>query len=190
MILFAQQKNLIVHSHQCSCPMWHHTIMLELVIFTGLQASGKSTYYRAFLASTHTLVSKDLMPNVRHRQLRQEELVTAALEAGQSVAVDNTNPTLEDRLPLIQIGRRFGATITNYWFPTTTAAALERNRRREGKARVPDVAIYATVKKLAPPTFAEGFDRIFTVQIAENGGFAVHEMAKGIIPGNSEENRA
>jgi predicted kinase len=153
--------------------------MSELVIFVGLQASGKSTYYRAFLAETHTLVSKDLMPNVRQRQQRQEALIAAALEAGQSVAVDNTSPTLEDRAALIQIGKRFGAAITGYWFPTTTAAALKRNRQREGKARVPDVAIYATMKKLAAPTFAEGFDHIFIVQIAEDGGFVMNEMAKG-----------
>ncbi|HKD74953.1 MAG TPA: AAA family ATPase [Ktedonobacterales bacterium] len=154
-------------------------VMAELVVFVGLQASGKSTYYRTFLAKTHTLVSKDLMPNVRQRQRRQEELIVAALEAGQSVAVDNTSPTPEDRASLIQIGKRFGATITGYWFLTSTAAALERNRMREGKARVPDVAIYATMKKLAQPTFAEGFDRIFTAQIAANGEFVVDEMAKG-----------
>jgi len=36
-------------------------VHLELVIFIGLQATGKSTFYRARFAATHVLVSKDLM---------------------------------------------------------------------------------------------------------------------------------
>ena len=42
--------------------------------------------------------------------------------------------------------------------PVKTAVA--RNRQREGKARVPDVAIFTTAKKLRPPTFQEGFDEV------------------------------
>ena len=36
---------------------------LELVIFVGLQASGKSTFFRERFATTHELVSKDLLRN-------------------------------------------------------------------------------------------------------------------------------
>ncbi len=35
----------------------------ELVIFVGLQASGKSTFFRERFATTHELVSKDLLRN-------------------------------------------------------------------------------------------------------------------------------
>jgi hypothetical protein len=38
--------------------------------------------------------------------------------------------------------------------------AVARNRLREGKARVPDVAIFVTAKKLVPPSFDEGFDEV------------------------------
>jgi hypothetical protein len=44
---------------------------------------------------------------------------------------------------------------------------------------VPDVAIYATSKKLEPPSYAEGFDTLYDVRIADNGAFEVHEWTDG-----------
>ena len=38
----------------------------ELAILIGLQASGKSTFYRRHLAATHALVSKDRFRNNRN----------------------------------------------------------------------------------------------------------------------------
>ena len=40
----------------------------ELVIFVGLQASGKSTWYRSHYAVTHEHVSKDLYPRSAKKQ--------------------------------------------------------------------------------------------------------------------------
>ena len=66
--------------------------MPELVIFVGLQGSGKSTYYREHFAATHEHVSKDLMKNARDREAKQQLVVEKALAEGRSVVVDNTNP--------------------------------------------------------------------------------------------------
>lgn len=133
---------------------------VELIIFVGLQAAGKSTYYHANLAATHVHVSKDLMKNTRDRDAKQQQMIEAALAAGKSVAVDNTNPTPAVRAPLIALGRRFGARVVACFFETTVKDAVARNRLREGKARVPDVAIFVSAKKLVPPTFDEGFDEV------------------------------
>lgn len=73
---------------------------MELVVFVGLQASGKSTFFRERFAATHEHVSKDLFRNNRNRDRRQRQLIEAALAAGSPVVVDNTNPTPEDRRPL------------------------------------------------------------------------------------------
>jgi predicted kinase len=143
---------------------------MELVIFVGLQGSGKTTFYRLRFAASHVLVSKDRFRNNRHPNRRQTQLITEALRAGQSVVVDNTNPTAADRLPGIQLGRSFGAPVIGYYFEPDVEASLERNRRREGKARVPNVAVHATAKRLEPPTYAEGFDRLYRVRPA--GGFS------------------
>jgi predicted kinase len=147
--------------------------MLELIIFIGLQGSGKSTFYRRYFAETHELVSKDLFPNNKHKNLRQAQLIEDALQAGRSVVVDNTNPTLEDRAALILQGRLYGAEIAGYYFDSTVQQCLERNTQREGKAKVPVVAIYTTAKKLIRPTWKEGFDRLYTVQIKDDGMFEI-----------------
>jgi predicted kinase len=136
-----------------------------LVVFVGLQASGKSTFFRERFAATHEQVSKDLFRNNRNRNRRQAQLVREALGAGRSVVVDNTNPAVEDRGPLIEIGRQFGAGIVGYYFELGMRECLGRNARREGKARVPDVAIYATAERLVPPSRAEGFDELFRVRL-------------------------
>src|SRR5688500_4439568 len=133
---------------------------LELIIFVGLQASGKSTYYQAHFAATHVHVSKDLMPNARNRDAKQLEMIDQALAKGRSVVVDNTNPTPAVRAPLIAIGERHHARIVAYYFETTVKDAVARNRRREGKARVPDVALFVSAKKMVPPGVAEGFDEV------------------------------
>jgi hypothetical protein len=41
---------------------------------------------------------------------------------------------------------------------------LARNARREDKARVPDVAVFATAKRLVPPSREEGFDELYRVR--------------------------
>ena len=136
----------------------------ELVIFVGPQASGKSTFFRERFAATHEHVSKDLFRNNRNRNRRQGQLVEAALRAGRPVVVDNTNPTVGDRRPLVGLGRRFGARIVGYHFDSDVRDCLARNARREGRARVPDVAIFATAKRLVPPSHDEGFDELYRVR--------------------------
>jgi len=152
---------------------------MDCVILIGLPASGKSTFYRERLAATHDLVSKDAIRNNRQPQRRQEQLIQQALAAGRSVAVDNTNPRLADRAPIIAIARRFGAEVAGYYFPTEAQVALRRNRARQGRDRVPDVAVFVAKKRLEPPTYAEGFDHLFTVIVNEQTrAFEVHEQAR------------
>jgi predicted kinase len=151
---------------------------LEMALFVGLQGSGKSTFYRARLAATHALVSKDLMRNRPNRSRRQAALVREWLSSGRSVVVDNTNPAAADREPLIRLAREFGATVTGYYFATPLARCLERNRAREGRARVPDVALFATRKRMQLPSYDEGFDRLYQVDVKEGPDFDVREWPR------------
>lgn len=161
----------------------HSTLFLadratELHILVGLQASGKSTFYRAYFAPSneYIYVSKDRLRNNRQPEQRQRQLIAEALAAGRSVVVDNTNAMTEARAALVELGRAYGAAIVGYAFESSARASVERNRGRTGRARVPDVAIYATAKRLTPPTYAEGFDRLYTVRITEDGTFLVRQM--------------
>lgn len=129
----------------------------------GLPAAGKSTFYRERFAATHRLISKDLLPNVRDKARRQAELIAAALADGASFVVDNTNATRAERAPIIAQAKAAGARVIGYFLEITTREALGRNRAREGKARVPDVAIFTVAKKLEPPSSDEGFDAVVRV---------------------------
>ncbi len=93
--------------------------------------------------------------------------------------VDNTNPTIEARAALIGLGSAFGASIAGYYFPTSVSEALVRNRARTGKARVPDVAIYVTRKQLVPPSYAEGFDALYSVRFGASGAFEICSWQEG-----------
>lgn len=141
--------------------------MVECVILIGLPGAGKTTFYRERFSDTHHHVSKDLMPNVRRPQRRQEQIIAEALAAGRSVVIDNTNPSAAVRAPLIAVAKAHEAQVVGYYFPTEAADALRRNRAREAAARVPDVAIFTVRKRLEPPSAAEGFDRLFVVAVNE-----------------------
>ena len=149
----------------------------ELILLIGLQAAGKTTFYRQRLTDGYTHISMDLLRNNPHPARRQAQLLDEALQGGQSVVLDNTNPTADVRAPLIVLGKRYGYAITGYYFPPDVAASLKRNAGREGKANVPPVAIYATRKKLQPPSYAESFDALYSVRITEDGGFDTQPWA-------------
>jgi predicted kinase len=151
----------------------------ELVLFVGLQGSGKSSFYRARFADSHVLVSKDRFPHNRNPARRQRQLIEEALAAGRSVVVDNTNPTVPERAELIALGRSFAAAVVGYYFASCLTDCLERNRQRQGKERVPDVALYATLKRLCPPSLAEGFDRLYHVRLLGEGQFEVLPWSEG-----------
>ena len=147
------------------------------MILIGLPASGKSTFFRERFAATHDHVSKDLLRNNRQPQRRQDQLIAASLASGRSVVVDNTNPSAAVRAPVIALARKHGAEVVGYFFATEAGDALRRNRARDGRERVPDVAIFTARKRLEPPTMTEGFDRLFSVRMNEaDGTFDVKPM--------------
>ncbi len=124
-------------------------------------------------------MSKDLWPNAAGREARQRRLVDESLAAGRSVVVDNTNPAAADRAPIIALARARGAEVVGYFFDVSTRAAVARNATRDGRARVPNVAIFTVAKRLAPPAAAEGFDRVFRVTLREDRTFEVAELHPG-----------
>ena len=54
---------------------------------------------------------------------------------------------------------------------------MHRNNQRKLRKKIPAVAVAGTHKKLEPPSKDEGFDQIFRVQVSEEAGFVVKEMA-------------
>lgn len=135
-----------------------------------MPGSGKTSFFRDRYAASHEHISKDLLPrHARQRGARQAALLTAALEGGRSVVVDNTNVSREERAEVIAIARAFGARVTGYYFDTPLRMCVARNARREGRARVPNVAIFAAAKRLVVPSRDEGFDELYRVVPQEDG---------------------
>jgi predicted kinase len=144
-----------------------------LVILVGLPASGKSTFFRTHFAATHRHVSKDLMRNVRNRDLRQRELIAQALTHGQPVVVDNVNASAAERVHLVALGRAHGARIIGYHFDSLVRECLARNASRGSRQRVPDVAIHVAAKRFEAPTYPEGFDCLYRVRLVGQSDFEI-----------------
>jgi predicted kinase len=148
---------------------------MQTIIFTGLQASGKSSFYRQRFFNTHIRINLDML---RTRK-REATLLRACLEARQPFVVDNTNPTTAERALYIEPARLAGFSLVGYYFLPDPTACLARNASRQAEERVPPQAIWATLKKLQPPSLSEGFDAMYSVQAAPDGQFLVEAWAGG-----------
>jgi predicted kinase len=145
--------------------------MLEAVIFVGVQASGKSTFYKARFFKTHVRLNLDML-RTRHRE---KLLLRACLDAGQPFVVDNTNVTQADRARYILPAKAAGFKVTGYYFRSNLQDCLKHNEQRNGKERIPPQGVFAAYKRLQLPSLAEGFDALFYVSIGSNGDFEVQE---------------
>src|SRR5215213_10574197 len=88
----------------------------EAVVFCGVQAAGKSTYYRERFFETHVRISMDLLKTRNRERL----LLEACLLAKQPFVVDNTNPLAADRARYVHPARAAGFAVTGYFFRATT----------------------------------------------------------------------
>jgi len=107
--------------------------------------AGKSTFCRERYWDTHIRINYDML-RTRHRE---RLLFAACIEAKQSVVVDATNPTVEDRKRYIEPARAAKFRIVGIEFQVPVELAMERNASRSGKKLVPAKGIYATDAKNA-----------------------------------------
>ncbi|WP_026462444.1 AAA family ATPase [Adhaeribacter aquaticus] len=144
---------------------------MQAIIFCGIQATGKSTFYKDYFFNTHVRISLDLL---RTRN-RERIFLQSCLQTGQRFVVDNTNPTAVERKRYIDVAKEAKYEVIGYFFESNTQEAVVRNSNRTGKEKIPDVGIYGTRKRLEIPSYSEGFDSLFYVHIKELGRFSVRE---------------
>lgn len=138
---------------------------LNLIVFIGLQASGKTTYYESHFADRgYVHINLDSLKTRR----REKESFVDALERGADIVIDNTNPTKKDRDRYIPLAKEYGYTVTGYFFQSRLKDCLERNAKRSRV--VPAKGLARCSRILEMPSLAEGFDEIYFVKIV-NGGF-------------------
>jgi len=144
---------------------------MEAIIFIGIQATGKSTFYRERFFDTHVRINLDML-RTRHRE---RTFLRWCIATQQRFVVDNTNTLIAERVLYIDLAKAAGFRIVGYYFEGQLGAALERNRQRVGKARVPDKGVVAMYRRLQLPHMDEGFDQLYHVRLSEHHGFAVRE---------------
>ncbi|MCJ8012590.1 ATP-binding protein [Paenibacillus sp. KQZ6P-2] len=133
---------------------------MECVIFIGIQASGKSTFYQERFFKTHMRINLDMLKT----RNREDIFIEASLRAKQPFVIDNTNSTMFDRQKYIEIAKQHKFKIIGYYFEPDYESSLERNDKRQGKERIAEVGIKSTMKKLQAPLHSEGFDELYQVR--------------------------
>ena len=144
---------------------------MEAIIFCGIQASGKTTFYKENFFKTHVRISLDLL----NTRLKENIFLETCLQTQQRFVADNTNATKKERLLYIEKAKQFKFKVMGFYFETTVGEAITRNKNRTGKELVPPAGIGGTFKKLQVPSLEEGFDELFKVKIL-NGKFVAEAM--------------
>ena len=142
---------------------------MQLIIFTGVQASGKSTFYKHYFYDTHLRINLDMLKTRRSENI----LFEAALRSKTKMVIDNTNMTIYDRERYIQRAKDADFDVVSFYFETDLESTLHRNTQREGKANIPEQCFKATFYKLQKPTSSEFFIVLFKVKQSENDGFSI-----------------
>ena len=107
---------------------------MEMVLFIGIQATGKSSFYLERFFRTHVRVNLDMLKT----HDREHLLVKACLQGKTPFVVDKMNLTTADRAAYIGSAKAAGFRICGYYFDSSLPGALQRNARRDAPERVPD----------------------------------------------------
>ncbi|MBR2731744.1 MAG: AAA family ATPase [Clostridia bacterium] len=142
--------------------------MKTLAIMIGLQGSGKSEFCRRFLTPDYVHISLDEL----HTRNKEALAIEACIRAGQSMVIDNTNPTRAERQRYIALAKENGYRVVGYFVESKLRSCIARNNLRTGKARIPAKAIAATSNKLEIPQYEEGFDALYFVHNENNEMYA------------------
>ncbi|BAV06464.1 AAA domain-containing protein [Filimonas lacunae] len=148
---------------------------MEAVIFCGIQATGKSTFFKEKFFRTHMRISLDQL-NTRNKE---SKFIETCFHTFHPFVVDNTNPSKEERARYITQAKANKYKVIGYYFQSKLSDALERNSQRTGKENIPEIGIKGTFKRLVLPTMEEGFDALYYVT-TDNNTFIVKEWSDEI----------
>jgi predicted kinase len=147
---------------------------MEAIIFTGIQATGKSTFYTERFLNSHVRISMDLL-NTRNKE---QVFLDICFAVHQAFVVDNTNPMRSERSRYIQQAKLHQYRVIGYYFRSDQKEVLERNKKRTGKERIPEAGIRGAYNRLELPSYDEGFDELYYVKLGDNK-FIVNDWKKG-----------
>jgi len=158
----------------------------ELVILVGPPGSGKSSLFKKYFApKRYVHVNRDTLQTMDACVARAGE----ALDDGESVVVDNTNPSADARRPFIDAARMRGVPVACIVMQTDVKICKLNNtfRGKHGGTEVPDVAYAQYNKRFEPPTASEGFAFVGKAPFAADlqqqpGGATLEEYHAHLAP--------
>lgn len=148
---------------------------MEAILFCGIQATGKSTFFKERFFKTHVRISLDLLKT----RNRENKFLEACFITQQPFVIDNTNPTIEERRKYIEFAIKYKYRVIGYYFQSKLEESIERNRQRQGRENIPEIGIRGTYHKLELPSYKEGFNQLYYVEI-QNNGFIIKEWKNEI----------
>ncbi len=145
---------------------------MQAVIFTGIQGSGKSYFYRKFFFHTHMRINLDML---RTRN-REQHFLQTCIQTRTRFVVDNTNSTIDQRRVYIEAAKKAGYEVVGYFFDVAFEVAMQQNRSRKHTRVVPRAGVCATARKLQIPSAKEGFDKLYRVEMPLNGRYIISDI--------------
>jgi predicted kinase len=142
---------------------------MNAVLLMGIQASGKSAFFRERFADTHVRINLDML----RTRYREQRLIETCLEIAQPFVIDNTNVSQAERARYLPRLAEAAVPVTGYYFQSTIRDCLARNAARPDPARVPDRGVMGTHARLEVPNLSEGFVGLHYVRFDGAGGFVV-----------------
>ncbi len=145
---------------------------MELILLIGIQAAGKSIFYKETFFDSHLRINLDQLKT----RFREQELVNACMNTRTKMVIDNTNVSRVERLRYISPAKQSGFKIFGYVFEPDLKSCLERNNERKGKARIPDAGLRNALSRCELPHMDEGFTDLFKVRLVSGNGFLVERL--------------
>ena len=84
---------------------------MQAVIFTGIQGSGKTSFYAERFLKTHLRISLDMLKT----RNKERQFMALCLATGQKFVVDNTNPTVAERKKYIEAAKEARFEVVGYF---------------------------------------------------------------------------
>ncbi len=140
--------------------------MPAMVIMMGIKGSGKST----FCAKNFSEYTRINLDTLRTRK-KENDALWLAINRKENIVIDNTNPNVSARKKYIEVGKASQYRIIGYFMQSRLQECIERNDSRQGKEKIPSIAIACTSNKLEMPGYEEGFDELYFVKITDAGFF-------------------
>lgn len=137
----------------------------EMIIMVGYPGSGKSHLTKLISDVSiynHVSVSRDIFGTIDKCIKRATDLCIM----GNSVIIDNTSPSVDDRKKFIDIAKKFKYRCRCIYVSTDMETSEHNNYNRRyisGKDLVPKIVYNIFKKKFVCPTTKEGFDEVLTI---------------------------